>query len=51
MRTILMLTLTALLGLSVAACGNTWEGLKKDTSQNTQATGHALQQGGKKIDE
>lgn len=33
-----------LLGISatVAACGDTWEGAKEDTSENLKATGNAI---------
>ena len=41
----LSLSLLALLLMSVslAACGNTWEGLKEDTGDNVDATGEEMQ--------
>ena len=33
----------ALMGLGLAACGNTWEGLKEDTSDNLESTGEEMQ--------
>ncbi len=45
MRKNLALSLLALLLMSVslAACGNTWEGLKEDTGDNVDATGEKMQ--------
>ena len=35
----------------LTACGNTWDGLKKDTSDNLEATGDAIEEVGEKADE
>jgi predicted small secreted protein len=36
-------------GLGLAACGNTWSGVKEDTQQNVHATGQAVEKAGEKI--
>lgn len=36
--------------LAVAACHNTFEGVKADTRHDLDKTGHALQKAGDKID-
>lgn len=38
-----------LLAGTVAACGDTWEGLKKDTGENLEKTGKAIEDAGKSI--
>lgn len=39
--------LTALtLLLALAACGDTWRGVKKDTGENLQSTGRAIERAG-----
>jgi predicted small secreted protein len=44
---------TPLLALSfvmaLAACGDTWEGAKKDTGENLEKTGQALEKAGDKV--
>ena len=39
------------LGLSLAACGDTWEGLKRDTGQNMEAVGETVDKTGEKVEE
>lgn len=34
---------------SVAGCGDTWQGLKKDTGENLEKTGAALERAGEKV--
>ena len=34
---------------ALAACGDTWSGLRKDTGDNIQATGNALEKAGEKV--
>jgi len=34
---------------SCGACGDTWEGVKKDTGDNLQSTGSAVEKAGKKV--
>jgi predicted small secreted protein len=36
---------------TLAACGDTWRGLKQDTRDNTAAVGRAVEKGGEKIQE
>lgn len=38
-----------LLPLGLAACGDTWAGLKKDTGENLEKTGEAIEDAGKSI--
>ena len=42
----LNLFMLTLLAVSVAACGDTWEGVKQDTGDNLEATGEALEDAG-----
>ncbi|MGF1477049.1 MAG: entericidin EcnAB [Geminicoccaceae bacterium] len=46
---ITLLIVIAAFGL--AACGNTWEGLKDDTRENTNATGEVIEDAGEAIQE
>lgn len=38
-----------LLSGSLAACGDTWRGVKKDTGDNLEATGEAIENAGEKV--
>jgi predicted small secreted protein len=38
-----------LFALSLAGCGDTWQGVKKDTGENLEATGQAIERAGQKI--
>jgi hypothetical protein len=38
-----------LLTVSVAACGDTWEGIKQDTGDNLEATGEAVEDAGEAV--
>ncbi len=38
-----------LLAVSLAACGDTWEGVKQDTGENLEATGDALEDAGEAV--
>lgn len=35
--------------LSLAGCGDTWKGVKKDTKENVQAVGKGIEKAGEKI--
>lgn len=35
--------------VSVAACGDTWSGVKKDTGENLEKTGQAIEKAGEKV--
>ena len=48
-RLIVSLFILSFVG-GLAVCGDTWEGAKKDTSQNLKATGNALEHAGDKVD-
>jgi predicted small secreted protein len=38
-----------LVGFSVAACGDTWQGVKEDTKENVDATGKGIEKAGENI--
>ena len=38
-----------LLAAALTGCGDTWSGLKKDTGDNVEATGEAIEKAGEKI--
>ena len=38
-----------LLVVTLAACGDTWRGLKQDTGENVEATGRALEKAGEAV--
>jgi predicted small secreted protein len=44
-----LLAMVAVFGL--AACGDTWRGVKEDTKENTQAVGRGIERAGEKIQE
>lgn len=43
------LALLASLALALAACGDTWRGVKEDTGENMRATGRAIENTGEKV--
>ena len=45
------LSLVLVFGLGLAACGDTWRGLKKDTGENIGAVGESLDRTGEKVEE
>jgi predicted small secreted protein len=46
MRKLILVVSAALIATSLAACGDTWRGAKKDTGDNLQSTGQALERTG-----
>lgn len=44
-----LLAVCLLLPLGLAACGDTWAGLKKDTGENLEKTGDAIEGAGQSI--
>jgi predicted small secreted protein len=46
-----VLTAILLAALALAGCGDTWQGVKKDTGENIEATGEAIEKAGEKIKE
>jgi predicted small secreted protein len=38
-------------GLSLAACGDTWRGVKQDTGENMEAVGSTVEDAGKDVKE
>jgi predicted small secreted protein len=51
MRRILSLVFLTAFGLALAGCGDTWNGFKEDTGQNTAAAGKTIQNTGDKIED
>jgi predicted small secreted protein len=47
--TLLNLFVLALVTLTLAACGDTWEGVKQDTGENLEATGEAIEDAGEAV--
>jgi hypothetical protein len=43
------LALILLFGSMLAACGNTWSGMKEDTGQNMEAVGESMESGGEDL--
>jgi predicted small secreted protein len=43
------LALILLFGSMLAACGNTWSGLKEDTGENMEAVGESMDSGGEDL--
>lgn len=37
------------LALTLAACGDTWRGVKEDTGENLQRSGQAIERAGEKV--
>ena len=35
--------------IGLAACGDTWRGVKKDTGDNLEASGNAIENAGEKV--
>jgi predicted small secreted protein len=44
-----MLWLVMLLPFVVAACGDTWRGVRQDTGENLEATGRAVERAGEAV--
>jgi len=49
MRRILASLLVLSFAIGLSACGDTWRGVKKDTGDNLQSTGNALEHAGDKV--
>lgn len=43
------LLVAALMMAALAACGETWRGLKQDTGENLEATGEVIERAGEKV--
>lgn len=43
------LALIVLFGSMLAACGNTWSGMKEDTGENMEAVGEKMDSGGEDL--
>lgn len=49
LRTLLTLASLVLGAAALTGCGDTWQGLKKDTGDNMEATGEAIEKAGKDV--
>ena len=49
MRKFAMILSAVAIATTLSACGDTWRGAKKDTGDNMQATGRALERGGSNV--
>ena len=45
------LSLALVLGLGLAACGDTWRGMKQDTGENLEAVGGTMEDAGEDVKE
>ena len=43
------LSLAFVSGLGLAACGDTWQGMKKDTGENMEAVGSTVEKAGEDV--
>jgi predicted small secreted protein len=50
-RKLAALMLAVGMSLGLAACGDTWEGIKEDTSDNTAAVGRGMEKAGEKVED
>ena len=50
-RTVAISLFVLSLGAGLAACGDTWKGAKKDTGENLESTGQAIEKAGEKVQE
>jgi predicted small secreted protein len=48
-RRILASLLVMSFAIGLSACGDTWRGVKKDTGDNMEATGGAIENAGEKV--
>ncbi|MCB1882622.1 MAG: hypothetical protein KDG89_01295 [Geminicoccaceae bacterium] len=48
-RLALALVFLLVMGAGLSGCGDTWRGVKQDTSDNTAATGKAIENAGEKV--
>jgi hypothetical protein len=46
-----MIWLSLALGLGLAACGDTWRGMKQDTGENLEAVGQTMENAGDDVKE
>jgi uncharacterized lipoprotein YehR (DUF1307 family) len=44
-----VVAVASLLAVGLSGCGDTWSGLKKDTGDNMEATGEAIEKAGKEV--
>jgi predicted small secreted protein len=49
LKSIIGILTATVLAVALSGCGDTWQGLKKDTGDNLEATGKAVEEAGEKI--
>jgi len=49
MRRLLASLLVVSFAIGLSACGDTWRGVKKDTGENMESTGNAIENAGEKV--
>ena len=50
MRRLLLALFALPLLVGLSGCGDTWEGVKEDTSENLERSGEALEDAGEEVD-
>ena len=51
MKKLMTGAIVTLFAIVLAGCSSTWEGVKKDTGDNMEATGKAIEDAGEKVKE
>lgn len=51
MKKLMTGAVVALFAIVLAGCGDTWHGVKKDTGDNMEAAGKAIEEAGEKVKE
>ena len=49
MKKLIAFASVILVAVVMSGCGDTWSGLKKDTGENMEATGKAIEDAGEKV--
>ena len=49
LKTIMGILTAAVLLVALSGCGDTWRGVKKDTGDNLEAAGKAVEEAGEKV--
>lgn len=51
LKNLAVVLVSAVLITTLSGCGDTWQGVKKDTGDNIEATGKAVEKAGQKVKE
>jgi predicted small secreted protein len=49
-RKMIAFGLVSLFAVTMAGCENTWHGVKKDTGENLESSGKAIEEAGQKVE-